>query len=86
MNERERWLQQHLSYELLMLRHTHKQLHQVRIDSVHNQLVWNANFGAFAVYARNLYLFLTNDKTRATSGAEHYVTFDAEKMNRLAAS
>ena len=50
MNKQERWLYEHLSYELLMLRYTHKQL-QVPVDTTHEQLVWNANYDAFAVYA-----------------------------------
>jgi hypothetical protein len=72
-SEQERcdWLHEHLNYELLMVRHTHKQL-QARIKTVNDQLVWNANFGAFALYARNIYLFLTNDRDSRNFKASDY--------------
>jgi hypothetical protein len=55
--EKLRYLSHHLSYELLMLRYTYARLH----DTSH-KLMWNAFLEAFAVYARNLQLFLMNDK------------------------
>jgi hypothetical protein len=48
-------LREHIPYELLMLRHTHRQLSQVD-----GQLDRNAFLEAFAVHARNLFNFLTN--------------------------
>jgi hypothetical protein len=57
--ELKEWMREHLTYERLMVRHTHSQLHRDL-----NQLEWNVNYGAFALYARNLHWFLTNNKGR----------------------
>ena len=70
-NERVAWLHEHLNYELLMMRHTYKQL-QALPKTAKDQLVWNANFGAFALYARNLYSFLTNDPDLRSFKASDY--------------
>jgi hypothetical protein len=78
LNRQKRWLHEHLSYELLMVRHTYKQL-TASVETGREQLAWNANFVAFAVYARNLYDFLTNDKDSRIFKAEDYVSFDADK-------
>src|SRR5262245_54553769 len=75
------WMREHLTYELLMVRHTHAQLHR-GLD----QMAWNANFGAFGLYARNLHWFLTNNKgrpdlprkLRACDYASHFKVDDAE--------
>jgi hypothetical protein len=48
-------LAEHLPYEVLMLRHTHSQLHQEQ-----SRLDWNAFLESFASHARNLIDFLTN--------------------------
>jgi hypothetical protein len=76
--ERAYWLHEHLSYELLMVRHTHAEL-QKRIRSRRDQLVWNANFAAFVLHARNVYEFLTNDKDSRNFKAEEYTQFEADK-------
>jgi hypothetical protein len=39
---------------------------------VRDQLAWNANFGAFSLYARNLYSFLTNKATSDNFKAADY--------------
>jgi hypothetical protein len=70
-NERIAWLHQHLNYELLMMRHTYKQL-QALPETAKDHLVWNANIGAFAVYARNLCSFLTNDPDSRSFKASDY--------------
>src|SRR5215471_11953343 len=49
------YLEEHLRYELLMLRHTYFQ-----ITSYNNQLDWNAFFVSFVAHARNLFDFLRN--------------------------
>lgn len=80
MNKQERWLHEHLSYELLMVRHAHKELQVSVIRSACEQLVWNANFGAFAMYARNLYDFLTNEAGSRNFVAKNFaVEFEADK-------
>jgi hypothetical protein len=65
--ERRRYLNHHLSYELMMLRYTYARLHDTR-----HKLMWNALLEAFAVHARNLHLFLTNDKDSRNYRASHY--------------
>jgi hypothetical protein len=65
--ERLRYLTHHLSYELMMLRYTHARLHDTR-----HKLMWNAFLEAFAVHARNLHLFLTNDEDSRNYRAAHY--------------
>jgi len=52
------YLQEHLPYELKMLRYTYGQLLQKQ-----HCLSWNAHFESFAVHARNLVNFLTNGDT-----------------------
>jgi hypothetical protein len=80
MNKQERWLHEHLSYELLMVRHAHKELQVPVIRSACEQLVWNANFGAFAMYARNLYDFLTNEAGPRNFVAKNFAAeFEADK-------
>lgn len=48
------YVNEHLIYELLMLRYAKRQL-----DSCQDQLLWNAMFAAFNVSARNLYDLLS---------------------------
>lgn len=56
--QKESWLAEHLPYELKMLRHTYKRLVQGGL----HYLDWNAAHAAFAVSARNLVAFLTNNE------------------------
>lgn len=49
------YFNEHVLYEVLMLRYTRNHLR-----SSPHQLVWNANFAAFNVSARNLYDYLNN--------------------------
>ena len=70
-SERVDWLHEHLNYELLTMRHTYKQL-QALPKTAKDQLVWNANFAAFSLYARNLYRFLTNDPETRSFKASDY--------------
>jgi hypothetical protein len=52
------YLDEHLPYMLKMLRYTYKQM----LEQQH-YLSWNAHFESFAVHARNLVAFLTNNDT-----------------------
>jgi hypothetical protein len=70
------WLREHLTYEVLMVRHAYEQL-RATPKTVRDQLAWNASFAAFSLYARNLYSFLTN---KVTSG-----NFEAADYDRPAA-
>jgi hypothetical protein len=40
-------------------------------------MAWNVNYAAFALYARNLYQFLTNEKDPRSFKASDYATFAA---------
>jgi len=55
------YMEEHIPYELLMLRHTYQQM-----KSSNNQLDWNAFFESFCLHARNLYKFLRNDRVNTT--------------------
>jgi hypothetical protein len=65
------WLREHLTYEVLMVRHAYKQL-RAAPKTARDQLAWNASFGAFSLYARNLYSFLTNKTASGNFGAADY--------------
>jgi len=57
MNAEQRdYLEEHLPYMLKMLRYTYAQMQQQQ-----HYLSWNAHFESFAVHARNLTRFLTNN-------------------------
>ena len=58
------YIEEHILYELLMLRYSYSQ-----IKSVPSQLDWNAFFVSFTVYGRNLYDFLLNHRDRNTFAA-----------------
>jgi hypothetical protein len=59
-----------------MLRHTF-----MKFMTIHNALDWNAYFVAFAVYARNLHNFLTNDDDSRNFKADDFVDqFKATKL------
>jgi hypothetical protein len=69
-------LREHLPYELHMLRHTF-----LKFTTVHDASDWNAYFVAFAVYARNLHDFLTNDPDSRNFNAKDFVDeFEATKL------
>jgi hypothetical protein len=58
--QKQAWVEEHLPYELMMLRHTLK-----RITQKQNMffLDWNAAHASFAVHAANLAAFLTNGES-----------------------
>ena len=68
--EKVAYLQEHLPYELLMLRYTLKKIvaPQLRLD-------WNVYFESFAVHARNLYDFLTNSEDSRNFKAKDFVAY-----------
>jgi len=75
--ERKSYLNEHLGYEMFMLRYTAQTLPQR-----HQQLEWNICMESFAVHARILYEFLTNDKNARNFRANEYVPhFDAPKTD-----
>jgi hypothetical protein len=75
--ERKTYLNEHLGYEMFMLRYTAQTLPQR-----HQQLDWNICVESFAVHARVLYEFLTNDTSSQNFRARDYVRdFKAPKTN-----
>lgn len=62
------WLKEHLAYELDMLHFTLE-----RISVLPESPEWNAHFESFAVHARNLYGFLTNDSGQGNYNASDFV-------------
>jgi hypothetical protein len=54
--QRKEYLEEHLYYELLMLRFSYRE-----INKSQSPLIWNAFFDSFVMHARNLIDFLTND-------------------------
>jgi hypothetical protein len=71
--QKEDWLREHLPYQVMMMRHTYKQLFNHSLST----LDWNAMYMAFANAARNLRLFLTNgDKGKNNFGAHEFVALD----------
>ena len=81
-NERQKlaWVEEHLAYELLMLRYVHPKL-----AGPQTQMDWNALLVAFAVYARNLYYFLTNGDTQNLKACDFVPSFKAEKTDETKA-
>ncbi|MGP0060080.1 MAG: hypothetical protein ACLPID_12420 [Beijerinckiaceae bacterium] len=69
--ERKFYLNEHLRYEMFMLRYTAQTL------PLRAQLDWNVCVESLTVHARNLYLFLTNDKDAKNFKARDFV----EKFN-----
>jgi len=61
------FLAEHLLYELLMLRFAHAQILKPQ-----GQLTWNALYESFAVHARILFDFLTNDAHSENMQASDY--------------
>ncbi len=70
------YLKDHVTYELLMLRHMAQKLSQTQ-----HQLDWNAHFKSFAIHARGLYHFLVNDGDSRNFEAKDFASYKAEKTN-----
>ncbi len=73
-------LQEHLPYELFMMRYTYLQMSEGQ-----PLLRWNAFFAAFGVYARNLCQFLTDRKDsnnfKASDFAATFIARDADSIH-----
>jgi hypothetical protein len=75
------YFNEHVLYELLMLRYSSQQLERTT-----DQLHWNAMFAAFNVSARNLYKFLTKDNNtnvRVSDYEAHCPTFEPKKASPI---
>ena len=71
------YLEDHLAYEVLMLRHA-----LTKITTFQHPLEWNAYFESFVVHARNLYAFLTNDDDSRTFKARDFINgFQSQKTD-----
>jgi hypothetical protein len=73
-SEREAYLKEHLTCELLMLRYTFARLSQPQY-----QLEWNAYYESFALHARTLFEFLTCEKDARNFKASDFCEFKAKK-------
>jgi hypothetical protein len=79
VTERQEYLREHLSYELLMLRYT-----ATRLEHVRDQLLWNSLFESFGVHARNLYDFLRNEADSRNFKASDFVDdFDCGEIESV---
>jgi len=58
---------EHVLFELLMLRYSY-----MRLSAQVDQISWNALFAAFNVSARNLYEFVSNEGGRDAVGIAYY--------------
>lgn len=77
------YFNEHILYELLMLRYTHLNLQSA------GQLLWNAMFAAFNVSARNLYNFLKNrerSNVRVVDYKDHYGKWKCGKPTKITGS
>ena len=75
------YIQEHLEYELLMLRYAFK---KIKNNQNISQLDWNANFIAHTAVARNLYAFLVKkDDTRNFDAKDFIKGFRAEKTEKI---
>jgi hypothetical protein len=74
--DKEYWLREHLQYEIRMLEYT-----LAKIGQLPEGDDWNAYYESFAVHARNLYVFLTNDEA-GNRKAKEYVDYQAQKTCR----
>lgn len=66
------YFNEHILYELLMLRFSRNRLNAAP------QILWNAMFSAFNVSARNLYEFLNNKGTRNEVNVHEYRDYSKE--------
>lgn len=77
VTEKNEYIKDHLRYEFLMLCHT-----LLRMENTKHELDWNAFYESFAVHARILYDFLTNEKDSRNFKASDYVEeFEADKRD-----
>jgi hypothetical protein len=67
VKNRQEYLEEHLRYEIEMLHYTFAKMHREE-----NQSEWNSAFVAFAVHARNLVDFLTNEKNPRNFNASDF--------------
>ena len=76
------YLNEHVLYELLMLRYSKKRLESCTTD----RLLWNAMFAAFNVSARNIYEFLSpsdNTCVRLRDFKEHCGKFERGSIEKV---
>ena len=73
--QKDLYIKEHLPYETEMLRYTQSALNAVSVT----RLDWNAMYESFAVHARNLYMFLTNEDGSNAKANDFVSAFRAEK-------
>jgi hypothetical protein len=75
------YLQEHLPYEVLMLRYAIDKITTGEITTPQQQLDWNAHYESFVLHARNLYMFLTNGDRSNVKASNFVPEFKAQKTN-----
>jgi hypothetical protein len=75
--QRHVYLDDHLPYTVKMLHYTYSQMFPTQ-----HRLSWNEHFAAFAVYARSLEKFLTNDD-KGNLKARDFMDFEATKGRNI---
>ena len=81
INERTNYLREHLTYELLMARYA---LRKLSVQT--SQLDWNCYLEAFAVHARNMANFLTNDDGNNEKAKYYVADFSASKPQQISSA
>jgi hypothetical protein len=76
LSDLEDYLNRNLGSDLLMLRYTLS-----KIKTLQHQMDWNAYFESFAVHARNLYYFLTNEDGPNRRARDFTSQFKASKTS-----
>lgn len=64
-DEKNKFLDEHVAYELQMLRYTHG-----RMQSETDPLLWNTLMESFCIHARNLHAFLVNKRGRGSKAGK----------------
>ena len=78
------YLEEHISYEVVMLNYTFMRLLILRPSTPEEQLDFNAYLESFGVHARNLVAFLSEESTGDDQNASDYVPdFEAPDQARL---
>jgi hypothetical protein len=74
------YLEEHLPYEVSMMEHTLERLAHTK-----NKADWNAFLESFCIHARNLKMFITNDRGGGSTGviARDFVEFNKRTDSNL---
>ena len=78
-SDQRKYLDEHLTYELLMLRYCYREMPKTA-----HPLHWNALFEAFVVHARNWYDFLrSEDDTRNFKASDFNAAYQPKRLDKI---